>query len=70
MGQLTQSFVDLALAACSEGRHPPLTIWETRQLLLAWSERERSREAARIHGYVCPACGRGYTTPSGGTSHG
>lgn len=43
MGQLTQNFVDLAMATCKEGRHPSLTVWEAQQLLHAWNDREALR---------------------------
>ena len=45
MGQITQNFVDLAMATCKEGRHPSLTVWEAQQLLHAWNERD---EANRV----------------------
>lgn len=45
MGQITQNFVDLAMATCKEGRHPSLTVWEAQQLLHAWIERD---EANRV----------------------
>ena len=43
MGQLTQNFVDLAMATCKEGRHPSLTVWEAQQLLHAWNDRDALR---------------------------
>lgn len=43
MGQITEAFVAQMLADCTAGRHPPLTIWEARQLALAWADRERMR---------------------------
>jgi len=36
MGQITEAFARTMLACCERGEHPPLTVWETRQLLHAW----------------------------------
>lgn len=43
MSQLTENFVRDMLAACERKEHPPLTVWESQQLLCAWQERERLR---------------------------
>jgi len=34
-----------ALKRCEQGQHPPLTAWETQQLIYAWLEREQMRRA-------------------------
>lgn len=43
MSQITTAFAEIMLATAEDGRHTPLTIWEEKQLALAWLERERMR---------------------------
>ena len=45
MAQITEDLARDALARCERGQHPPLTAWETQQLIYAWLERERMRRA-------------------------
>ena len=46
MGQITEHFADQMMTHCGRGQHPPLTVWETEQLLRAWIERESFRKDA------------------------
>lgn len=39
MGQLTREFVENIVKRADEGKHSPLTVWEEKQLALAWLER-------------------------------
>ena len=41
MGQLTREFVGQMLTHCARQEHPPLTVWEAKQLARAWLDRER-----------------------------
>ena len=43
MAQITEDLALDALKRCEQGQHPPLTAWETQQLIYAWLERERMR---------------------------
>ena len=45
MAQITEDLARDALARCERGQPPPLTAWETQQLIYAWLERERMRRA-------------------------
>ena len=45
MAQITEDLARDALKRCEQGKHPPLTAWETQQLIYAWLERERMRRA-------------------------
>lgn len=40
MGQITEHFARSMLAHCDRGEHPPLTVWEAKQLLVAWLAQE------------------------------
>ena len=44
MGQITEGFAQTMLKHCEQGQHPPLTVWETEQLVRAWLDRERLRK--------------------------
>lgn len=46
MGQITEDFILRAMRQCQLGRHPPMTVWEVRQLLTAWVEWQACREDA------------------------
>lgn len=48
MGQLTQEFVKQMLVHCERKERPPLTLWETEQLLRAWLDREHLVRAAAL----------------------
>lgn len=45
MAQITEDLVLDALTHCQQGQHPPLTVWETQQLIYAWLGREHMRRA-------------------------
>ncbi|MDE3038754.1 MAG: hypothetical protein KGJ21_09945 [Pseudomonadota bacterium] len=44
MGQITVDFCDHILNNSDAGKHSPLTVWEEKQLALAWLEREEARK--------------------------
>jgi heme-degrading monooxygenase HmoA len=46
MGQITQHFARDMLAHCVRKERPPLTIWETEQLLRAWLQLDTARAVA------------------------
>jgi hypothetical protein len=46
MGQITEQFAADMLGRAERGLHPQFTVWEAKQLLLAWQEREALRKDA------------------------
>lgn len=44
MGQITVDFCNQIIKNSGAGEHSPLTIWEEKQLALAWLEREEARK--------------------------
>lgn len=48
MGQITQQFAADMLERVERGLHPAFTVWEAKQLLTAWLDRERMREALTV----------------------
>lgn len=45
MAQITEAFARDSLELCKRNQFPPLTLWETQQLIYAWLDRERIRNA-------------------------
>ncbi len=43
MGQITETFARQMLVHCERNEHPPLTVWEAKQLAHAWLELQRLR---------------------------
>ena len=52
MAQITENMVLDMLTACERNEHPPLTVWEAKQLLHAWREREALRKDADLLAWV------------------
>ena len=52
MGQITEDFILRAMRQCQLGRHPPMTVWEVRQLLTAWVEWQACREDAERYRWL------------------
>ncbi len=46
MAQITEQFAADMLGRAERGLHPQFTVWEAKQLLLAWQEREALRKDA------------------------
>lgn len=52
MGQITEQFAADMLDRAERGLHPQFTVWEAKQLLMAWQERETLRKDAERYRYL------------------
>ena len=52
LGQITEQFAADMLDRAERGLRPQFTVWEAKQLLLAWQEREKLRKDAERYRWL------------------